>query len=414
MSTKKNIGFLIGGTALAQIFTFAISPILTRLYTPESFGVLGTVLAASSIIAVFAHLRLNLAIAQGNNINEANIILKTSILFSVLLCLLSSIFLFISYIIFDNSYTLVIIAFIFFISLTNVLIDIFNYWQSYRNKHSLNARNSIARSLLTGGSQILLGFLTNFGLIFGVLIGGVGSLILFLKEYMGVDNKKNNSILSSKRLIFVLKKYKDFPLYSMPQGFIASASLNSVPIILGISFGIAFAGQYWLAYRILLAPIALIGGAYRQVLHPIFSNNKIKVEKKIRNARKHTGFFLIIIVPIITVFFLSSEKFFNVVFGSDWITAGKIASWLVLCFMLDIVKIPSICLAIGLNLQKEIMIFEVVLGICRLLGVLLSLYFSNPILSVKIFSIVSISFSLLLIFSILYKWVPKKIYMSND
>lgn len=414
MSIKKNIGFLIGGTALAQVFTFAISPILTRLYTPESFGVLGIVLAASSIIAVFAHLRLNLAIAQSNNINEANIILKTSIFFSILICLLSSIFLILSNIIFNNSYTFIIVAFVFSVSLANVLIDIFNYWQSYRNKHSLNARNSVFRSLLTGGFQILLGFITNFGLILGFLIGSVGSLILFLKEYISSSDKKTNSILSSKKITFVLKKYKSFPLYSMPQGFIASASLNSVPLILGASFGIAFAGQYWLAYRILLAPIALIGGAYRQVLHPIFSNNKIKVENRIRNARKHTWLFLILIIPIITIFFIFSESLFNLIFGLNWVIAGKIAAWLVLCFMLDIVKIPSICLAIGLNLQQKIMIFEVVLGVCRLLSVLLSLNFNNPILSVKIFSVVSLIFSLILIFLVLYKWAPKKNYMGND
>ena len=414
MSIKKNIGFLIGGTALAQLFTFGISPILTRLYTPKSFGVLGIVLAASSIIAVFAHLRLNLAIAKSKNINEAIIILKTSIFFSILLCLSSSIFLFISNIIFDNSYTLIIVIFIFIISLLNVLIDIFNYWQSYRGKHSLNARNSVARSLLTGSVQILLGFISNFGLVLGVFIGGMGSLVLFLKEYIYSNDKKNNSRLGGKKIFFILKKYKDFPLYSMPQGFIASASLNSVPLILGASFGIAFAGQYWLAYRILLAPIALIGGAYRQVLHPIFSNNKIKVENKIRNARKHTGFFLTLIIPIATIFFLFSEVLFNIVFGLNWIIAGKIASWLVLCFMLDIVKIPSICLAIGLNIQKKIMIFEVIWGVSRLIAVLLSLHLNNPILSVKIFSIVSLSFSLLLIFLVLYKWAPKKIYMSND
>lgn len=407
MSIKKNIGFLIGGTALAQLFTFGISPILTRLYTPQSFGVLGIVLAASSIIAVFAHLRLNLAIAQSNNINEANIILKTSIFFSILLCFLSSIFLIISNIIFDNSYTLIIVIFIFLISLANVLIDIFNYWQSYRNKHSLNARNGIFRSLLTGFTQIILGTITNFGLIFGVLIGGIGSLTLFLKEYMSLDNKKGNSILSNKKISFVLKKYKDFPLYSMPQGFIASASLNSVPLMLGASFGIAVAGQYWLAYRILLAPIALIGGAYRQVLHPIFSNKKINIIEKKKICNTHTILLVLFIIPIVIGGFFYLEKIFIFLFGLEWGVAGLFAGWLVLCFSLDIIKVPMICLALSNNLQKDLLISEIILGILRFLTILISLSYKDSIFSIKMFALVSMIFTILNIIYINFK-IPSR------
>lgn len=397
MSIRKNIGFLIGGTALAQVFTFAISPILTRVYTPESFGVLGIVLAASSIIAVFAHLRLNLAIAQSNNINEAIIILKTSIFFSILLCFLSSIFLIVSNIIFDNSYTLSIVIFIFLISLLNVLIDIFNYWQSYRGKHSLNARNSVARSLLTGSVQIFLGFISNFGLILGVLVGSLGSLTLFLKEYLSSDNKKSNSILSNKKIHFVLKKYKDFPLYSMPQGFIASASLNSVPLMLGASFGVGIAGQYWLAYRILLAPIALFGGAYKQVLHPIFLDPKKNNSYKKYISKKHTIIFLLIFIPLTFLLYFLLPSIFYIIFGDEWGMAAKFSSWLVLCFGMDIAKVPAICLIHAYKRQKEYLKFEIFLSIFRILSMVIGISLFDAYSSIVFFSLISMFFSFILI-----------------
>ena len=38
-SFVKTISMVVGGTAFAQILTILVSPILTRLYTPEQFGV---------------------------------------------------------------------------------------------------------------------------------------------------------------------------------------------------------------------------------------------------------------------------------------------------------------------------------------------------------------------------------------
>lgn len=399
MSTKKNFGFLIGGTALAQVFTFAISPILTRLYTPESFGVLGVILAASSIIAVFAHLRLNLAIAKSKNINEAIIILKTSMFFSILVCLLSSIFLLISNIIFNNSYTFIIVAFVFLVSLANVLIDIFNYWQSYRGKHNLSARNAVVRSFSTGITQIVLGLFNNFGLVFGVIVGSAVSLFLFLKEFL---NTKNMLIVSlnKKRILFVLRKYKEFPLYSMPQGLIASSSLNSVPIILGSKFGVAVAGQYWLAYRILLAPIALIGGAYRQALHPIYS--KIAINDKIKMTRRHTIFFLLLFFPFTILVFLFSELLFISVFGLEWRVAGEFAAWLILCFGLDIAKVPSICFLQASGHNKFLLYYEIFVGVFRILTVLILSAYSDYLNTVKFFSISSTILTLMLIFICLF------------
>ena len=42
------------GTTLAQAIPILLSPALTRLYSPESFGALGAYIAASAILIVIA------------------------------------------------------------------------------------------------------------------------------------------------------------------------------------------------------------------------------------------------------------------------------------------------------------------------------------------------------------------------
>jgi len=47
----KSVATLASGTALAQAIPILVSPILTRLYTPENFGALAVFMAIVSSIA---------------------------------------------------------------------------------------------------------------------------------------------------------------------------------------------------------------------------------------------------------------------------------------------------------------------------------------------------------------------------
>jgi len=85
----RNVVTLITGTAVAQAIPVAISPILTRLYSPEDFGVLALFIAITSIISVFATLRFEIAIPQAKHSRDAAAVTALSLL----LCTSISLFL---------------------------------------------------------------------------------------------------------------------------------------------------------------------------------------------------------------------------------------------------------------------------------------------------------------------------------
>ena len=58
----KNILTLMTGTTLAQAIPIAISPILTRIYAPEDFGVFALYAAVASVMSIAATGRYELAI----------------------------------------------------------------------------------------------------------------------------------------------------------------------------------------------------------------------------------------------------------------------------------------------------------------------------------------------------------------
>jgi len=59
---SKNVLVLMTGTTIAQAIPIAISPILTRLYSPEDFGVFALFVAITSVFGSVANGRYDLAI----------------------------------------------------------------------------------------------------------------------------------------------------------------------------------------------------------------------------------------------------------------------------------------------------------------------------------------------------------------
>lgn len=61
-SFARNVLTLMTGTTLAQAIPIAVSPILTRLFSPAEFGVFAVYLAIVSVLAILATGRYELAI----------------------------------------------------------------------------------------------------------------------------------------------------------------------------------------------------------------------------------------------------------------------------------------------------------------------------------------------------------------
>src|SRR6478752_7286707 len=84
---SKNIITLVTGTTLAQAIPIAISPILTRLYTPEDFGVFAIYFSASTVLAVFATGKYEMAITLPEDREQSRHLVQLSVLIAAILSL---------------------------------------------------------------------------------------------------------------------------------------------------------------------------------------------------------------------------------------------------------------------------------------------------------------------------------------
>jgi O-antigen/teichoic acid export membrane protein len=86
----RNVLTLMTGTTIAQAIPIAISPILTRIYTPEDFGMFALFIAIATIFGSIANGRYELAIMLPQKDEDAiNIVVLRIIIFflSVILSL---------------------------------------------------------------------------------------------------------------------------------------------------------------------------------------------------------------------------------------------------------------------------------------------------------------------------------------
>ena len=88
----KNSSVLMLGTLISQLVVILVSPILTRMYSPEDFGVFSVYVAIVAFFTVISNLRYELAIPISKSLTVTLSIAKLSLLlmslFSVLLGLL--------------------------------------------------------------------------------------------------------------------------------------------------------------------------------------------------------------------------------------------------------------------------------------------------------------------------------------
>lgn len=266
-----NFSKLITGTLLGQSILIISLPFLTRLYSPNQFEMLATFMSLVAIVATIASLRYNVAIPIVRYERSSVALLILSILFSSLstciIILLISLYLmldvdYFANIRFESSFLLLLCLAIFFTSCFNALQN----WAIRKNLYSEIARIRFYRSTVGVISQIVLYFtpLGHLGLILGQLIMSVFGIFRLTHLFSKLDY----SILKRTRVLhinFALRKYINYPKYSVMEALLNNSSTHIPIIIISIYGEGAIGGVLFLAMKLLGTPVSLVGTSVAQV-----------------------------------------------------------------------------------------------------------------------------------------------------
>ncbi|MGJ0342984.1 oligosaccharide flippase family protein [Aliarcobacter cryaerophilus] len=337
----KNVVTLMMGTAVAQAIPIAISPILTRIYSPDDFGVFAIFIAIVSILGIISNGRYELAIMLPKKDEDAINIFALGFIVTctVSIFMLILVFIFNDYFksLFNNEdigfWLYFVPIAVFFTGLYNIL----NYFNN-RKKNYKDLRNAIIiKSIVLAIVQLGIGFFKNgsSGLISGQLLSNMFANIKLFKNIL-----KDNLLISkiSKVKIFALaKKYKDFPKFNLPSS-LADTFTQQLPfLILPKMFDLSIAGYFSLSQKLIALPSSLIAKSFSQVYFQKISENKNKKIKNMPILLSTIKKLFLIALPFSICIFFYAPDIFKIIFGDKWIISGEIAKFLSLIFIITFI-----------------------------------------------------------------------------
>jgi O-antigen/teichoic acid export membrane protein len=399
----RNVFVVLSGTAVAQIITIAFSPIITRLYGPEVFGLLGAFTALTHTLSPLAGLSYPSAIVLPQGDTEAHAIVRLSrnVSFGVALFLVIIVFFV------GNN-----IAAFFnldkignFIYLVPITIIFASYYQSsqqlmLRKKlYKLNAQITVIQAILLNTCKSVIGF---FFPTAAVLVGISAVDNALLAAMQSFTLKKEKPVVEEAAakfsLWYIAKKYYDFPVYRTPQSLINIAAQSLPVLLLASFFGPSAAGFYSLGRKILSIPTTLIGRSVGNVFYPHIAEVANKGKSLSRPLLKTTLALAVAgIVPFGAVS-LFGPWVFGFVFGKEWIKAGEYARWISLYSFFIYINRPTILSMSVLSLQRLLLFYEILSTLVLAAGILIGFYvFSDDLYAIIVFSVISIILNIIII-----------------
>lgn len=377
-------------TGLSQVLLLIAMPILARCYSPDSFGVLAIFGAVVAVIANAITLRFELNIVLPKTEVEAD---RLAVLSFMLAIVLGSAFTALAYLL-PNSMRVQlgvgVLNGLFPLACLMGVIAAVNATVTAKlsraNMYGRLASWRLLQSVLYICAAILLGYLENTD---GLIISQIGSAVLvcliavyYMPTVMGA--------FDLRAIFMVAKKHKSAPQYSLPISLLDTITMQLPLVLIGTWYGSDVAGQFSMAWRVLVLPVSLVGGAVGQVFFQRFA-----VAWPDANAARSLlikswlGLAIIGLVPMV-VLVLFGEMLFVAVFGVAWAESGRMASILAPMLFASLIHSPTSTASVVLGIQKKVFYLSIVVLLYRPLALYVGWKFNDIYLGLRIYLMLEI------------------------
>lgn len=357
----KNVITLMTGTIAAQVFTVAVSPILTRIYTPADFGVLALFTALNAVLSIIAAGRYETAIMLPREDSDALniVVLATAITLTVCTLMQGIIYVFEDELI-QMANTPLAGKWIYMLPLSVALTtgtQIMIYWNNRGKKFRQLSTSRAIHGMGTGVSQCGLGYTP--GISFGLILGHVTGHFMGLAALIKANFASINTLKSSISWVQVkenAKTYKRFPLFSL-WGAMCDSSASQVPLfVIASFFSASITGLFGFTVKVLSLPLFLISSAISEVLYQRITQLDSSSPESLRSYIIRIFILLSgIAVPFCLIFMFYGVEIFSFVFGQNWALAGEFAGPLSIAAGIRFMVSPlSVVLNLNHNVKKGV------------------------------------------------------------
>ncbi len=331
-SLLRSILAVASGTAAGQAILFAFSPLVTRIYSSEAFGLQGMFLSLISMLWPVIALRFPFAIVVAKDDAEAQQISRLALCVAfVLSTVLELCFLLFREPIASLFGLKPLGKLIYFLPLALFCVawqDVMDYRTARLKLFRVVAIVTVTQAFVTNLARVLGGLVAPVAMTLTVVTSIAPAVQAFLlaRSSRGLFGSAP-AFLGWREGRQLIATYRDFPVFRTPADMINSAA-QSVPVLMLASlFSPSTAGLYVLARSVLNLPTNIIGNAIGNVLYARFAD-LARDRKPLAPLVTKSTLALFLPGPIIIGACQLAPAVFGFVFGDSWRVSGDYAQWM--------------------------------------------------------------------------------------
>ncbi|AGI26515.1 polysaccharide biosynthesis protein [Pseudomonas sp. ATCC 13867] len=339
----RSVVSVLTGTAVAQAIPVLGALIITRLFAPAEFGIFSAWLGLVMLLVVFLTFRFEMTLAIEEDGQPRRLAVAATLITTTLVSAIVAASLLIGAILFPNLLTKYPSTLVSTCLPTAFLFAASNLWQAWAAAEGEYRKLSYMRIIQTGLITLFqigagVWFSNSAALVISQLLGLFFSLALAI-YIIPLSNLPKKSELLAYTINF-WKKYRRFPIFSLPASFINTAAIQLPVLIVAGRFGSDIAGLLAMTIKVLGAPIGLLG---KSVLDVFVRHAASSYRERGECREEYIKTFYALTLGSLAFCFimaLSGENLFILAFGQEWSHAGKIAVWLLPMFALRFIASP--------------------------------------------------------------------------
>ena len=371
----RDVLVMISGTVAGQIVMLLSLPIVTRLYFPADFGVLGVYVSIVFVLSVSACLRLDMAMPLPEHDEEAvNLLVLSLIVASLFSLLIAAPVVMAPVWISERLNQPGLQPYLWLLPLgvwVAAVYSAFQMWSVRKKRFAEIAKTQLYRALASAGTQV--GMAINSPNPGGLILGhflymgwGTGRLAFLFRCH----DRNLLAHVTWPRLLENLRKQYRFPVYSAPEAVLNAAAVYLPIVLIGAIVGPAEAGFLLLAQRITSMPAGLIGSNLARVYLGEATNKRAKGELGSFTLSTMKSLFKLGLVPF-ALLAVVAPFFFPYVFGEGWTRAGVMVAWMVPFTLVRFAGIPVATILMATSRQRQGLILQI-FGFIAVVGAIMA------------------------------------------
>lgn len=388
----RNFAKLLSANVVAQVIGLIVYPILTRIYSPEDFGLLNLFLSISGVLVILSTAEYYNAIVLPKNDKEGVGVfyLCACILFLVVGLTALSVF-------FSDKLALLFntpaLANYYWLMPILVLVlggwNILNYWYVRCARYGSISRYQLSQSTFSAVTKIGFGHLgvLQGGMIYSIVLAPLISLIISLVSLARDKMVSGWSRPSWNNIKHVAYRYYKFPLYTLPRSFVNMVAGQLPVLLLTPLYGSQYVGWWSMALLLGFMPISMITKSIYQVLYQ-YTTDRVNNNQPIGvYFRRFTIFVLVLGAPLFGILYWFLPDLTLLFLGEGWDETGVYLRWMLPWLLSSILTSSTGFLADIFFKQQIGFAFEMLTAILRVIGVVIGVWKDNFALSIICYAV---------------------------